>query len=271
MRGMVLVGVGSCAGDDTEPGTPAPVTFTIVGFNAESGGSQSDLVAEETIAPVRGESIWGLAEVEDDATAAQFVAAAKDPDSDQDFQYVLGTTGRDDRLVLAWDDAKFALERWEELEDINIGGTARAPLVGHMRERSTETAFLLVVNHLWRTDDSARRRQGELLNTWGVGQTGPIVMVGDFNFDWDVEDGTHDRGYDNLVANDVFVWVRPDPIVKTQCSGFNSVLDFSFVGGTAKSWVSSAEILYTDNVYCSSRNEDRLSDHRPVAFTITTP
>jgi hypothetical protein len=61
-------------------------------------------------------------------------------------------------------------------------------------------------------------------------------MVGDYNFDWDVGSGDHDPGYDELVAGGVFEWVRPDPLVSTQCSGFyDSVLDFVFVGGDARS------------------------------------
>lgn len=272
MRTFGLLLLAGCTGaSDTE--VPVTATVSIVGFNTESGGSDPATVADETIAKVRGEGLWGLVEVEDEDAANRYVAAMADPDSDQSFKYVYGTTGWSDRIVLAWDDTRYALESWEELYDINISGDARAPVVGHFRERTTETAFLLMANHLWRTDNSARHQQADMLNAWGAAQAAPTILVGDYNFDWEVDGGEtdHDEGYDNLVADGVFEWVRPAELVKTQCSGFNSVLDFSFVGGPAREWPASALILEPGNVYCSSTNEDVLSDHRPVALTITMP
>jgi hypothetical protein len=62
--------------------------------------------------------------------------------------------------VLAWDDQRFSLEDDYELSDINVGGTVRAPLVGRMRERSTDQEFLFVVNHLWRSEAGEPTRAG---------------------------------------------------------------------------------------------------------------
>lgn len=269
---FACVGPGpSDSGTDSETDTEivAPMSFTAVGFNVESGGSVVSIVADETVAPVTGESLWGFNEVEDDAAARLLVAAAGDS-NDEDFKYVLGTTGWEDRLVLAWDDARFALESSTELDDINVGGTVRAPLVGQMRERESGLKFLFVVNHLWRGDEAKRHEQATLLNEWAQDQSLPIVMVGDYNFDWDLDDNTHDEGYDNLTEDGVFSWVKPDELFRTECSAsYNSVLDFTFVAGDAQDWDASAEILQPDDSYCAGFNRDNYSDHRPVAATFT--
>lgn len=255
----------------TTPGEP-PVEFAAIGFNTESEGSVPETVAAEVIADMRGEGLWGFAEVVDEAAAALYAEAAHDDGSDQSWAHVVGTTGWSDRLVLAWDDQRFSLEDDYELSDINVGGTVRAPLVGRMRERSTDQEFLFVVNHLWRSEAGSRREQARLLNEWGAGQSLPILMVGDYNFDWDVGSGDHDPGYDELVAGGVFEWVRPDPLVSTQCSGFyDSVLDFVFVGGDAREWAAESVILRPDDTYCSGSHRDTWSDHRPVRADLAMP
>jgi hypothetical protein len=254
------------------PPAAEPLTLQVIGFNTESGGSDPGTVADEVIADMRGEGLWGFAEVEDSAAAERYVAAAADPGGDESWDHVLGTTGYSDRLVLAWDDARFSLESSEELVEINVGGTVRAPLVGRMRERSTDLEFLFVVNHLWRTDEPKRHEQAELLNAWGREQSLPVVMVGDFNLDWDVQSGRHDEGYDLLTDGGVFEWVKPDPLLSTQCSGYyDSVLDFVFVGGEARSWGAESDVLRPDDSYCSGSHRETWSDHRPVRAVFTVP
>jgi endonuclease/exonuclease/phosphatase family metal-dependent hydrolase len=173
--------------------------------------------------------------------------------------------------VLAWDDAVFALEAHDELGSVNVGGTVRAPLVGHLTHRASGLRLLFVVNHLWRTDEPARHEQARLLNAWGADQVEPVVMVGDYNLDWNVETGQHDRGYDELTADGVFEWVRPATLIETQCSGFDSVLDFVFVGGAARDWTASSEILRPSPEYCSRQFEETFSDHRPVRASFSVP
>jgi hypothetical protein len=71
----------------------------------------------------------------------------------------------------------------------------------------------------------------------------------------------HDRGYDLLTTEGVFLWIRPPQLIRTQCS-FNSVLDFVFVAGDARRWRASSEILGAHESYCPS--DQMQSDHRPV-------
>jgi hypothetical protein len=276
---LLALTLGGCAGpDDTAtetadtgtPDPPIPELVTAVGFNCESGESVPSVVAE-VVAAVRGESLWGWVEVEDEDAAEILVAAAGD-DASQDFQWIIGESGWEDRIVIAWDDARFELVSYEELDDINVGGTARAPLVARLELRSNGRELLFMANHLWRTEDDSRHEQAALLNAWGRAQGLPVIAVGDYNFDWEVEDGEtyHDEGYDLMTEDDVFVWVRPDELVKTQCSqSYNSVLDFVFTSGEASDWPASSEILESDNAYC---NDDwERSDHRPVAGSFEIP
>lgn len=257
-------------GRDADSDEPAPpVTMTVLGFNTESGESDYDVIAEEVVSTVEGEAVWGFSEVDGRTAAETLVAAAG-----SGFRYEMGTTGWSDRLVIAWDDAVLELTDVEELHEINVGDTARAPLVATMRHRETGLELLFMVNHLWRTEDASRHEQAELLNAWGAEQTLPVVAVGDYNFDWDVpSDGAdyHDQGYDLMVEGGVWEWVKPDPLAKTQCSwSYDSVLDFTFVANAAKGWPATSDVLEVDRHYCDSQ-EDVRSDHIPVRATFTLP
>lgn len=98
--------------------------------------------------------------------------------------------------------------------------------------------LLFMVNHLYRSKATKRHEQATGLNDWAKTQTLPVIAVGDYNFDWSIPTGdtNHDKGYDNMVINGVFTWVRPETLVKTHCSHHNGVLDFVFVSGDAQSW-----------------------------------
>jgi endonuclease/exonuclease/phosphatase family metal-dependent hydrolase len=256
----------------TDPSATPPGTGTadlvVAGFNVESGGSDIDVVADEVVAAMPGIALWGFVEVEDEAAADVLAHAAGELES------FIGTTGWEDRMVLAWDPEVVDVSSVDELDWINIGGTARAPVVGTVEHRATGTAFLFVVNHLWRTDNDARHEQAALLHDWVEEQALPVVMVGDYNFDWDVSsDGAdyHDVGYDALTAGGVVEWVKIDPLEKTQCSSYyDSVLDFTFVSGDAQGWAGVADLPDLPADYCTS-DEGRRSDHKPVIATFALP
>jgi len=236
-------------------------TITAVSWNVESGGAQRAVVAER-IRAYQEVDLWGLSEVESDQDAAAFERAAEEGEG-ADFRRITGTTGGTDRLSIVYDADRFTLVRHFELSDINPG-MVRAPLVAHLRERATGREFLFMVNHLYRGNAQARHRQAEQLNAWGRSQTLPVIAVGDYNFDWEVNggDAAHDRGYDNLTREGVFTWVRPATLVKTNCSPqYNSVLDFVFVNQAARGWRGESWI---DVVPGDCPDGPQKSDHRPV-------
>ncbi len=274
---LAMAGLAFCGEENKQSGpdpTPTPVVvengqLAVVGFNVESRDAEMQTVSD-LVATVRGEAIWGFSEVANQTWAERWAAAAGVGES-ASYQWLLGTTGRDIRLAFAYHPGIVELLDSFELHEINVGGNVRAPLVGRFRHRASGMEFLFMVNHLYRSREERRHQQARLLNEWGAAQALPVIAAGDYNFDWDVKDGDkdHDLGYDLLTANDVFVWVRPDDLIKTQCSErYNSVLDFVFIAGTAKIWPADSEILASQKDYCP---DDALkSDHRPVMAVFET-
>lgn len=242
-----------------------PDTITLIGWNVESGGALQPVVSER-IAAFDGVDIWGLSEVLQ-ADAEAFTFGAEEGEG-ADFEFLLGTTGGADRLLLIWNADRFEQTGGGELQEIALGG--RAPLYVQLRNRKTLDEFIVVVNHLHRANATARSQQAQLLNDWAETQDLPLIALGDYNFDWDLKDDLeHDIGYDLLVADGVWHWVRPDELVTTQCSGwpcrYRSVLDFVFVAGPAQTWPAEAEIVVVENDF---PDDNTTPDHRPVRVTL---
>jgi hypothetical protein len=102
-----------------------------------------------------------------------------------------------------------------------------------------------------------------MLREWAADQQLSAIDAGDYNFDWFVTNGDidHDQAYDNMTAQNIFVWVRPETIIYTQDSDFNSVLDFVFVSGSAKRWAVNSTIIVKAGDFPET---DFTPDHRPV-------
>jgi len=244
--------------------------LTVVTWNVESGGADSATIADQ-IAAFDGVDLWGLTEVNGVVDAIHYATAAGDGE-DAAFSHVLSQSGGGDRLLALYNENRFDLLGSDELEEINIGGNVRASLVLTLTETATDLQFLFMVNHLYRTNDAARHEQAARLNAWAAQQALPVISVGDFNFDYAVDETSRDAGYEQMVAGDVWAWIKPDNLVTTQCSGwpcrFNSVLDFVFVAGSAKSWPATAEIIVRDGDF---PDDETTSDHRPVQAVFTLP
>ena len=241
-------------------------TLTVVGFNTESGDANPSFIAQNYIAPIDEVDIWGFSEVQNDLWALEFEEGAEAGESDN-FERILGTTGGGDRLAIVYNNNRLELLDVTELDDINIRGRVRAPMVAHFRFRSNEKEFLFMVNHLYRGSASGRLEQAILLNTWASQQTLPIIAVGDYNFDWNISNETGNESFDAFVEPGTYQWIKPTNLINTIC-GFNSILDFTFTVNEASNWSGSSEVLYEAN-YCPDNNQR--SDHRPVLarFTIS--
>jgi len=236
--------------------------LTVVSWNVESGDSEIQTITQK-MRSFQGVDIWGMSEVPDDAAASAFESAAENGGS-VDFSRVVGTTGGADRLVVIFNSQRFDKVRHEELHNINIGGSVRSPLFVQLKEKSSGAELIFMVNHLYRGSIQGRHQQAKLLNLWAQNQTVPVIAVGDYNFDWSVQNGDfdHDAGYDHLTQGGVFTWVRPATLIKSQCSpDYNSVLDFIFVTRSASTWNGASEIVVTPN---DCPDDNKKSDHRPV-------
>jgi len=247
----------------TPPAVQRDSTITVVGWNTELNDADIDVLGER-IAAFQDVDLWGLSEV-NQASAQQPLEAAAAIGEKSDYASVLGQSGGGDRLLAIYDETRFTLlDSWEE-DAINTTGNARAPLVLHLRDKTTEQELLFMVNHLYRSRDDERHKQAELLNSWAEQQTLPVIAVGDYNFDLALTGAERDAGYDLLTADSQFIWVQPETLVTTQCSGwpctYHSVLDFVFTAGMAQSWRAEAEIVVVPGDFPDDASS---SDHRPV-------
>lgn len=251
-------------------GVPADASpFTVATWNVNMTEADQPSIAAQ-IAAFQGIDLWVLQEAAGWKSGELFSEAAGVGEPGQ-FAFVMGTTGYDIPLLTLYDETRFTLLGWEELEEVNFTGTVRAPLVLHLLDKLTNVEFLLINNHLYRTQEDDRDRQAAILNQWARAQTLPIVAGGDFNFDYDVPDGPSesDRGFDNLTADGVFVWVEPDTLYPTQCSNslpcrYDEILDFIFTAGDARSWQAESAIVLRPDDF---PDDNRKSDHRPVVAT----
>ena len=238
--------------------------ITVAGWNVGLDDADINTIAAR-VAEIQGVDLWGFAEVNRTGAARNLEQAAEQGEPG-DFAAVTGQSGDPIRLVALYDDTRFDLLDWYEIDAINTTGNARAPLVLHLRDTTSGVEFLFMVNHLYRTRDAERRKQAQLLNDWAKQQTLPVIAVGDYNFDWSVKgDGEHDQGYDLMTADGAWRWVRPARLVTTQCSGwpcrYNSVLDFVFASGPAQKWQAQSEIVVVPGDF---PDDTAKSDHRPV-------
>lgn len=240
-------------------------TLQIVAWNIESGQS-SDTAVAARIREFQGIDIWGMSEVRNDAALLAVEQAAEDGEN-ADFRRILGETGGADRLGIVYNFNRFNLMRTTQLTNIG-SGNQRAPLVAEFLDRQSNQRFLFMVNHLARGNNALRHQQAAALNQWVGQQTLPAIAVGDFNFDWSVANNgaSRDTGFDNMIRNGAWSWVRPMQIVMSHCgANYNSILDFVFVNNLAASWNATSEILVKPGDCPVTYQDDMQNpDHRPV-------
>ena len=169
------------------------------------------------MAGFEGIDLWGLSEVAGAEDAERYELAAE-AGGGADFEAILGSTGGDDRLLVLYDTTKFDYQQHEELDKINIGGNARAPLVVQLREKEIGQSFLFMVNHLHDTDQQARYTQALMLNRWAREQTLPAIAVGTYNFECEAESGDSGFGLGFLTAFGHWKWVKPITSASTRAT-----------------------------------------------------
>lgn len=246
--------------------------FSCGAWNLESGDSDYNLLASQ-VAAWSDVGVWGFSEVLNETSLEIMGASLNAANPDAQFRGIIGTTGRQDRLAIIFASNLFDCEDAYELQHINVGGTLRAPLVARLREKATGKVFLFVANHFYRGkrhEEARRDQQSRLLREWARQQDCPVIAVGDFNFDCEVEyPGECNNAYNILLDGDVFKWAMPDNPMRTQCNRkYNSILDFVFVSGQAKNWISRSTILNATPDACD--DDSRKSDHRPIRVQFTT-
>lgn len=261
--------VGSFVGASAAAQSPADDAIDVVSWNIGLDDADLSTIAQQ-IGAFDGVDLWGLQEV-NSRSAPPVLAEAAGNGEDAGFAAIQGNAGDGLHLVALYNQDRFRLLEWWELNDINTTGNVRPPLVLFLEDQPTGLRFLFMVNHLYRSRESERHQQARLLNEWASTQELPTIAVGDYNFDWDIVRGDqqHDLGYDLMAAQGRWQWVRPDELTTTQCSGwpcrYNSVLDFVFLNQAAQAWKAQSEIVVTPGDF---PDDDTTSDHRPVRSRI---
>lgn len=260
---VLFVGVPLALADDLLVGS----------YNVESGGAEIEKIRGR-VGAIDGVAIWGFSEVEP-AWIDGLVEGATLTERGS-FTAILGTTGASDRLAIVYDTTRLEYIAHQELGWINPMNRVRAPLVAEMRDKATGQRFLFAVNHLYRSRAEQRHEQARLLNEWASKLTLPLIAVGDYNFDFQIEGGDtdaakRDAGYDLFTAGGVLAWVRPGTIVGTTCPNPRyapAVLDFVFANAAAMAWAKSSTILANET---DCADVPGMPDHFPVLALFDLP
>jgi hypothetical protein len=234
----------------------------LIAWNVESGGADPETVSAD-ITDLDGYDVWGLSEVHDDDAALYAEAAAEGEWSG--VEYVLGTTGGSDRLLIMWNPAKVQfIEAWELMEF--RAQTGRAPLVVKLKELPDGPEFWFMNNHLHRGSAEKRMEQTLGVRGWMSDQILPVFAMGDWNYDFAIPDGPGNAAFQAMSQAVDLQWIRPPELVRTQ-SSFNSVLDMLWVNQEALTWNPRSKIIQKATDF--QPVEDR-SDHRPVDARFNT-
>lgn len=237
----------------------------IFSWNLESGGNDPQYISKR-ISDLSGYDLFGLCEVDPD-NILQYIQAAGTT-----FKAVLGTTGRNDRLVIFYNQDKFNLKDTLQLHYCNIDGTVRSPLIATLQDKRSGTIFKFMVNHLARGDkkdgrENRRYIQSQLLASWFSMQNLPVIAVGDYNYDLDIYDSDHDPSFDAFTYGNHVHWLYPEEFVRTHCneSYDAAILDFAFINRLAFKLNPKCKILiHEDDCLFPEKN----SDHRPVQISL---
>ncbi|MEQ8463564.1 hypothetical protein [Coleofasciculus sp. E1-EBD-02] len=114
----------------------------VASFNVESGDAVPSVIARKHIAPLEDIDIWGFSEVQNASWLPDLEQGTEEGEN-ADFKTILGSTGGGDRLAIAYNSNLLEEVKHYELDDINIGGRVRAPLVAQFRFKPTGEEFLL--------------------------------------------------------------------------------------------------------------------------------
>lgn len=258
--------------DETESSTE-PIQYRLLSWNVESEGADSGVIADELTALNANDhyDVFTLTEVLPGDFGRFRNALGKH------YKYAYSKSGNNDRLEILYNEDKFELVRHFEIKEINILNRYRAPLVVHLKDRSSETEFLVMVNHLARGKAEIRQQQATQLVQWARDQTLPVFALGDYNFDFVFETRKGNRGFENMLRDNIWRWIEPaelidtnwydnprDPDGKDDYPG--SILDFAFVAGPAKDWTSVCNVIVREGDF---PDDEKTSDHRPFELIIS--
>ena len=176
--------------------------FKTVCWNLESGKANIDTISAmiDIIQADQKIQIFGFSEVQKDWYDQLLKTCGPE------YKGILGTTGKADRLVIIFDSTRFTLISTEQLNEINPGNKVRSPLVAKLKDKSNGNIFNYCVNHRYRSKAEARQKQASQLLAWTKKQNEDVILVGDFNFDWDLDKEEGNKAFKNLTSTKEIKW-----------------------------------------------------------------
>ena len=254
-------------------------SYSILHWNVESGGNDPATVAAQLV-ELGDYDVIGLSEVEVPA-AYEEALSKKWPDR---YEYVRGVSGanegrEDDHLWIAFSKDKFSLVETEEMKEVSgfvfDDGHHRVPLYVKLKDLANSQEVVFLMNHLARGNKDFRQEQASTLREWARTKSIPIVAIGDYNLDFEFATEKGNKAFDEFMKDNVWLWVRPEPLVDTNWSDrdgdgvdnyIDSLLDFSFLSGAAKTWNASSRVIVRENDF---PDNEKTSDHRPVELILS--
>jgi hypothetical protein len=245
----------------------------ILTWNIESPGSNPEVIAKqlEELSPF---NILALSEVPESAT--DLFVKRWGPEAS-----LIGSSGGQSRLLITWNPEVFDCLSQSELKTIDgksFGpGNQIAPLVVHLKHRSSQFEFKVIMNKLHRGSDMVRQTQALLLCDWGKQQTVPCIAVGGYNFDYDFVSKKGNAAFNAFMETKVWHWVEPKTWIDNNWADNNrdgkddypdSILDFSFTSHWDKATTPisiTSEIIQREGDFPDT---DQTSDFRPMRTTV---
>ncbi len=267
-----FTGVNSARVVKLGPINPEIPPIAILSWNIESDGSDPAVIMEQLkeLQKSKPFNILALSEVPRDSQKmfGEFFGS--------NGQSLLGTTGNNDRLVLAWDSSIYEYVDSSELLEVDnfrMGeGGHRAPLSVRLKRKVDGLSFIVMNNHLARGKAEMRNKQASKLVDWA--RTRSVIAVGDYNMDLDFATLKGNEAFSIMQRDGIFEWKRPKELIDTNWADGNkdgaddypnSMLDFIFVAGVAKTWNFDVENIVRAGDF---PDDEKTSDHRPVLVVV---
>ena len=248
--------------------------LNFIGWNVESDGNDPQVIAKQ-LSGFQGYDLFALTEVRGRPSYRTYTAAFNR--MWKNAKTVLPETGRDDRLMVAFNADVLELLKAEELNDLNPQMKYRSPFALTLRHKPTGTTFILMNNHLARGNATNRQAQALGLREWARTQTLPVIAMGDYNFDYVFTDKRGNQSFADFMQDGIWKWIQPEEWVDSNWYDGDkdgkddypgSMLDFAFVAGPAKDWKCQCRIISWEGDF---PDDDSTSDHRPVELSIELP
>ena len=176
--------------------------------------------------------------------------------------------------MILFNREKFELLEQKELHQLN-NGSHRSPFYVRLRDKRTKTELIVMTNHLPRKNNDLRQKQAAGLREWARDQPVGVVNIGDFNMDYSFKRRKGNDAFPEMLRDNIWKWIPPEPLVDTQWDDDdgkdrypNSMLDFAFVSGPAKTWNPQCRVIVREGDFPDTK---KTSDHRPIELRLTLP